>query len=173
MDGSKTMTRRVIKPQPSKTNNLWVWKRTAWDDAYGQVSDLSPLDKCPYGQIGARLYGWNLRNCSSQSLRLVPSIFMPHWASRITLEITGLRFERLQEISNNALIKEGCNRVEAFIELWDSLNARRGYGWVTNPFVWVIEFKRITNDWATPMQNEAGQSYMPLLRGKDNTGLQD
>ena len=88
-----------------------------------------------------------------------PSIHMPRWASRIDLEITGVRVERLQGISNEDAVAEGfqesrresygrvilnspkCN----FRELWDSINAKRGYGWDANPFVWVIEFKQIAN----------------------------
>ncbi len=91
-----------------------------------------------------------------------PSIFMPRWASRITLEITEVRVERLQSMSvadaraegiteyGEGFSKEGDdvwrNRssVENYASLWDSLNAKRGYGWDANPWVWVLEFKRVT-----------------------------
>jgi hypothetical protein len=82
------------------------------------------------------------------SFRLRPSIHMPRWASRITLEITGVRVERLNAITAGDAEQEGvdareCCRVEAFERLWDSINAKRGYGWAVNPWVWVIEFRRI------------------------------
>jgi ribosomal protein L37E len=83
-----------------------------------------------------------------------PSIFMPRKASRITLEIVSVRVERVQDISETDAIHEGvqpCGHDSyhtdqhtcAFQSLWDSLNAKRGYGWAKNPWVWVIEFKRI------------------------------
>jgi hypothetical protein len=87
-----------------------------------------------------------------------PSIHMPRWASRITLEITKLRVERLQDITNTDAVAEGCQGgldvagysernpaepYEGYAALWDSLNARRGYGWDVNPWVWVIEFAKV------------------------------
>lgn len=118
--------------------------------------------------------------------KLRPSMFMPRAFSRITLEVTGVRVERLQDISEGDAIAEGvespeierydrdrtiCPRcggtrlhdalgpnggvmcdvdcrecdthVKRYQHLWDSLNAERGYGWNTNPWVWVIEFRRI------------------------------
>lgn len=75
---------------------------------------------------------------------------MPQCLSRITLEITKVRVERLQEISNNDCEAEGLNRdgpLESgnlrpeFAELWDSLHSKGA--WEQNPWVWVIEFKRL------------------------------
>ncbi|WP_176331562.1 hypothetical protein [Burkholderia vietnamiensis] len=88
------------------------------------------------------------------------SMFMPHWASRITLEITGVRVERLQDISESDARAEGVTieehhmrgycagaygppSIRAFHDLWNGLNAARGHGWDANPWVWVIEFRRI------------------------------
>jgi len=88
-----------------------------------------------------------------------PSIFMPKWASRIKLEITGIRVERIQDIPERDCIAEGITPIstpnitgdeptlrEKFADLWDSLWAKKGLGWSQNPWVWVIEFRRIEND---------------------------
>lgn len=99
-----------------------------------------------------------------------PSIFMPRWASRITLEITDIKVERLQDITEEDAAKEGINQhpyeyadstyyderpeiagleanIAAFAGLWDSINGQKpGKTWQDNPWVWVIEFKRINND---------------------------
>lgn len=80
-----------------------------------------------------------------------PAIFMPRWASRITLEITGVRVERLQDISCEDAIAEGCKSSihlpggrfasENYAWLWDEINGPGS--WDANQWVWVIEFKRI------------------------------
>jgi hypothetical protein len=79
-----------------------------------------------------------------------PSIFLPRWASRITLEILKIRVERIQDITPEDCEAEGVGyRLNdlgwryAFGSLWNSINEKRGFGWDVNPFVWVIEFRRL------------------------------
>lgn len=146
--GSKTQTRRVVKspgmesPCPYGEIGDFLWVRETWGVRDGMIvyranDEDMPLDK------GEK---WK------------PSIHMWRNASRITLEITNVRIERLQEISESDARAEGVSKYEGecplrnkrlnkyqlqFAALWDSINAKRGLGWDVNPFVWVIEFKRI------------------------------
>ncbi|SVX09425.1 morphogenetic protein [Klebsiella pneumoniae] len=79
-----------------------------------------------------------------------PSIHMPRWASRILLEITNVRVERLKSISDGDAIREGCSTADmksgdcvadVFARLWASIYGDES--WNSNPWVWVIDFKRI------------------------------
>lgn len=83
----------------------------------------------------------------------IPSIFMPRWASRITLEVVSVRVERVQDIKEDDVLAEGLTweylmteaaRIDAYKTLWDMINAKRGYSWKSNPWVWVVEFRRVT-----------------------------
>lgn len=79
-----------------------------------------------------------------------PSIHMPRWASRILLEITNVRVERLKSISDGDAVREGCSTADmmsgdcvadVFARLWASIYGAES--WNANPWVWVIEFKRV------------------------------
>lgn len=74
-------------------------------------------------------------------------IYMPRWASRITLEITDVRVESLHSVDEDDLLAEGAwstgtGAWEWFIPRWDSINKRRGFGWDANPWVFVVDFRR-------------------------------
>jgi hypothetical protein len=202
LEGRKTQTRRVIRPQPMVADEFDSATMTAaW-----QSGDVNV--RCPYGQPGDRLWvretylamsiaGGPVRDVMYSDWedydicyptkadkyplgwKVVPAIHMPRSESRLTLEITEVRVQRLQEISNEEAAEEGIeqdvwdqalvcrdystpdkwfqmwsddmsryvdlddiNR-QSFRTLWDSINAKRAYGWDANPWVWAISFKPV------------------------------
>ena len=161
LEGRKTMTRRVVKVTKK---NEWLLCYD-WTDEYVKDPGNFLVQQCPYGQVGGRLwvkeafykeadkafYKANFNDYEAQFEKWTSSIFMPRWASRITLEITEVRVERLQEISGQDIKAEGLDvqftipgafdALKRFSVLWDSLNAKRGYSWDKNHWVWVIGFK--------------------------------
>ncbi len=206
--GSKSQTRRVVKPQPPEWidqlhgNNFrrrapydLICPETEAKMGFGFATD-EQMWKCPYGAPGDRLwvretfsfYAFNddcelkfsdgaLRHTGpgagdipdaalasyfklvDRSIRKkgtvsVPSIHMPRWASRILLEVSAVRVERLQDITLADICAEGLAKsiydfkpvqagFQQWCELWDSINAKRGHGWKLNPWVWVVEFRRV------------------------------
>ena len=175
LNGTKTQTRRVLKPQPTG----WAGGPGVWLPN-GKPAPLVPMDDtvlpfgraiaCPYGQPGDRLWvreTWARidgdrderdaiayrANGEAQADRWRPAIHMPRAASRITLEITSVRVERLQDISEADAIAEGtrgghgsipgynhnATPVEHYRSLWEFIKGP----WEANPWVWVVEFRRL------------------------------
>lgn len=182
LDGKKTQTRRVIKPQPIWDNGFWKWAGAAWSDNIKRVTPVPyhsmynnapyrPGDVlwvretwCEYGNIHNPHMGYwykasgieqpYMDSVKFKMCKWRPSIHMPREAARIFLRVKTVRVERLQDITEDEAIKEGakaygpnnCSGTSAriaFAELWDNLNEKRGYGWESNPWVWVIEFEMI------------------------------
>jgi hypothetical protein len=192
LGGQKTMTRRIVKPQPPPMVDgvegqhefpsgrpFWRWK---------SPGRLSAGIFCPHGEPGDRLwvretFAGDVPGCGEQGgvsyradhndprgdgpanpMRWTPAIHMPRALSRIALEITGVRVERLQDITAAAVHAEGLDvplrpgvdvdidgdlwpegvRVvrTAFAVLWDKINGDRA-SWASNPWVWVVSFKRV------------------------------
>lgn len=202
LDGSKTQTRRIVKPQPHEDRahdhvkeheSIFTW----W--AGNLTLGVQHEARCPYGQPGDRLWvretwledpeddgtwaytqytgckgsplsdiprkfqkpehciyreGWD--GCD---LRWRPSIHMPRWASRMLLEIVSVRVELLQDIGEKDARAEGVTiedrnmagycagqflppSIRAYRDLWESINGAGS--WDANPWVWVVEFKRVT-----------------------------
>jgi hypothetical protein len=184
LTGTKTQTRRVVKvhivasmdpPRGKADVEAWYPFVELGDGSFVSVTTL-----CPYGQPGDRLW---VRETFSRhvdesgfgsdktiyradgerdGMLWTPSIHMPRWASRITLEVTGVRVERLQDISEADAVAEGIVMepegywgIEgadedhlrstpeiAYRNLWESINGPGS--WDANPWVWVVEFKRVT-----------------------------
>ena len=137
-----------------------LWVREAWA-ADAQVDAIAPRDLSQGEPIFYPADGAvRQTGCSMIAQgRGRPSIHMPRWASRILLEITDVRVERLQDITYEQAAAEGVHRgplrewcasdeggachkypVPAFRDLWQSV----GGDWEANPWVWVVEFKRGT-----------------------------
>jgi hypothetical protein len=216
LEGRKTVTRRIVEPQPPAGHLLvgrtisstWVADegKWVWSGGDNAVALIEPHRvRCPYGQPGDRLWvkerwrpsvthshGAGECDCGDVNVEYradgevrffrdgnipfewtmpkaaargdVTPLFMPRWASRITLEVTGVRVERLQDIHREDALAEGIadlspadhidfgipgiavaqHPVRAFQLLWESIN---GVGsWDANPWVWAVEFKRLTQE---------------------------
>lgn len=205
IDGFKTQTRRVMKPQDRYKGCGGVWKQ---NDAGGmtlQVRQSNGL--CPYGEAGDRLWVRErqqvinvMRNPDGRAAAVqvryaadgADSGFIPYpkrlkgkpevgkclsyggyrESSRIDLNVTGVRVERLQDISGRDALEEGialipcschtccstsvpmCDSggrtaIAVFRNLWDSINGKReGCSWEANPWLWVVDF-RISIEWRT------------------------
>ncbi len=140
-----------------------IWVRETWAEAGVNAPELQ-LYRANYPDHVPSSYE-NLK--SAEEIRWRPSIHMPRWASRITLEITNLGVQRLQSISQNDAAREGLVRlpasgrycinqgdqyfggtshdaIEVFSWLWSSIYGAES--WQANPWVWVIEFKQVDGE---------------------------
>jgi hypothetical protein len=177
LNGQKTKTRRVVKPQPRLCDNVTRiehHENQACDNWLAKVNEatLGIVNiKCQYGQVGDRLWVKET-HCKSLLGNVVyrstcagiakdnmrggkwkPSIFMRRVDSRITLEIVSVRVERLQEITEEDAKREGVDGYFgtrdnsdpayrcAYRILWEKINGAGS--WAANPWVWVVEFKRV------------------------------
>jgi hypothetical protein len=211
LEGRKTQTRRVMKPQPTIEGNCFSWEGHRPNSKLGafhsynhdsETTNIFLSGSCHLGTVGDRLWvketwlpkiahtcGPDGCDCcdvsveyiadgasiffpdneitphwvmpvAAQKGKNVPSLFMPRWASRILLEITDIRVERLNDISEQDAIAEGCVSTavvneagddytglyakEHYFELWDSIHGEGS--WLINPWVWCINFKVIEGD---------------------------
>lgn len=179
LSGEKTQTRRIVKSQPSISNS----SDAAWRDNSSHLwrnARQYARDCCPYGKPGDQFWvreTWaplgehavihQATNIGYPVARWKPSIHMPRWASRITLEITDVRVERLQDISAADAKAEGISVLPlqdesdpsawyqsapgihqertaraSFSALWDSIYSEE-HPWAKNPWVWVIGFRKL------------------------------
>ena len=193
LDGRKTQTRRIIKPQPYSECGFTMWQHSPHNGC-GCVSPPCDcwLERCPYGNPGERLWiktgyrtrydeprnqtYWSIDSCFSTTHGKPlsksgnekrdgnhPGMFMPRWLSsdlRLPLiELTDVRVERLQNISDADAFAEGVaterqregtwyagKAREMYADLWNSINGPGS--WEQNPWVLAITFKRV---------DEAGQ----------------
>jgi len=174
LDGRKAQTRRAIKPAPT-INGVGA----IFDEGDRQEDFVEPYwvfpETCKYGKPGDTLwvretwtqypFNFNPEPCDAwykatsngppPPFKWRPSIYMPRWASRITLRITDIRVERLQDISEDDAKAEGvkpldyaahhvaagCGARIAFEQLWTTINGPGA--WDANPWVWVVAFERV------------------------------
>lgn len=182
LDGTKTQTRRIVKPRPPAVVQSVYRPFPAEPNNWQGYGDglIHWYGSCPYGAPGDRLYvkeAWRVPSMfdtlpgsaftSAQiwyeaddgykgAGRYRHARFMPRWAMRITLDITDVRVERLQEISTEDAIAEGVDvhpdhhrkprtsiysPVQAYRDLWEQINGPDS--WAANPWVWVVSFRRI------------------------------
>lgn len=139
--------RRIVVPYGNVGDTLWV--REA--HAIASLGVVLYRANAVRDDSGARDGWW----CGDtfvvrDAVRWRSSIHMPRWASRLTLTLTDVRLQRVQDISDQDAHAEGVEPVAlnawgssyfgGFGKLWDSLNATRGFGWDANPFCWALTF---------------------------------
>lgn len=172
LDGRKLVTRRVVKPQP--TFFYKYGGKIQDPDNQDKIAFLAMTEKngedheeiyaAPYGP-GDILYvretwaAWSRTEGTAPAIHYKadgkvlpgvkwrPSIHMPREAARIFLRVTDVWVERLQNIDDSGVVAEGLEVGAPFDELWDRTLKpadRARYGWKANPWVWAIQFERIS-----------------------------
>lgn len=160
LDGRKTCTRRLVKPQPTAHYGTLciespyqpgdiLYVRETWMDYAGLIMYKADCDKYKLESLNFAGFGWK------------PSIHMPKNVARIWLKVTDVRVERLQDMDWKDALREGINTqfaqdkygvyifdenpLDDFVELWNSTIKKSDldrYGWDANPWVWVIQFEQ-------------------------------
>lgn len=130
-----------IYPKWQHGDRLWV--KETWFDNY-QLEETPKAPVLPGGEVRVYYRADGIPDFEGEEseMRWRPSIFMPRWASRITLEVVSVRPERLQDISEADALAEGVGSVDEYRKLWDSINGKK-HPWQTNDLVWAIEFRKV------------------------------
>jgi hypothetical protein len=156
----ETRTLEVKCPYGQPGDRLWVretWACVKWFDHF-KPSEIPKGDE-RWPSVFFSAWTGAARNAWCRG-KWRSARFMPRWASRFTLEVISVRVERLNEISKEDAKAEGmyCGFIGGsydfpigpydaytanYRKAWDEINAKRGYPWESNCWVWVIEFKRI------------------------------
>jgi hypothetical protein len=189
LEGRETQTRRVVRqdimgmcvmdmlaipcPYGQPGDRLWVRETTYWPPRetmnYIHYAATPRIARGRFHKDGLLTHFYGIFDTDGEQIeallkegyRKCPSIHMPRWASRLTLEVTSVRVERVQNIGEDDARAEGVELANdhrgypgtgaaykrtyraGFAKLWDSINAKRGYSWESNPWVWVVEFRMI------------------------------
>lgn len=185
--GEKTQTRRPITHRHEWAIEERDGKPWPWHPPYVYAEDDAWMN-CPHGVPGDRLWvreAWAPADGRHSVVPIVyradgddqpclddrwrPSIHMPRWASRLTLEVVSVRVERVNEITEDAACAEGISfqddskdawrgfrsfdgtclyatAKQAFMQGWDSLYAKTPNAWDSNPWVWCVEFRRVDGE---------------------------
>jgi hypothetical protein len=184
------------QPEPTDIIDGWRWHYKGQCGGWCGSAPQGILSYCPYGVPGDRLWVREAlrrapgamgnittyaadRACVPHEYATSASVewpwkvavlsarYMPRWASRITLEVTDVRVQRLHKIRTDDARSEGFDPAWAamngfgekyapilwYSDLWDKLYFKRGFGWTVNPWVWAITFKRISTGANTPKES--------------------
>lgn len=188
LDGKKTMTRRLVKPQPeTRCGEIEVWDKSSESrvpmDAESFANEFAPYqpgqilyvketfcagrpatpnglgicvrEKWSKPEMGDKVVYKASSDYGPHPPPWTSSMFMPRWAARIWIEITAVRCERLQDISEEDAEAEGVDFLrhhpdsdetlsarKLYEILWDHINKKPGTRWSDNPFVFCYAFKR-------------------------------